>query len=160
MPKAIALIGDLPATLRDRSLKIGLRRKLPKETVEPLEGLALDVLAGLRDRAAAWAAASLARLVNARPAMSPEITNRAANNWRPLLSIADVAGGRWPELARNVAVSTSATDPNIAPGVTLLGDIRTVFQDTKQDRIMTTDLIERLIKMNDRPWGNGIEDVH
>ena len=36
----------------------------------------------------------------ADPVVPPNLYNRAADNWRPLLAIADAAGGEWPERAR------------------------------------------------------------
>src|SRR5262249_22923949 len=39
-------------------------------------------------------------------------TNRLADNWRPLLAIADQMGGDWPAMARAVAVSMVKTDLN------------------------------------------------
>jgi len=41
--------------------------------------------------------------------MPAGIFNRAADNWRPLLAIADLAGGEWPERARQAAQSTCGT---------------------------------------------------
>jgi putative DNA primase/helicase len=36
--------------------------------------------------------------------------DRAADNWRPLLAIADAAGGAWPERARKAALTLAAAD--------------------------------------------------
>ena len=40
--------------------------------------------------------------------MPEPVINRVADNWRALLAIADVAGGRWPDLARALAVKAAA----------------------------------------------------
>ena len=56
--------------------------------------------------------------------------DRAADNWELLLTIADRVGGEWPERARKAALALSgngaAEDGSI--GVTLLGDIKAIFE--------------------------------
>jgi hypothetical protein len=152
-PKAIALVGSLPTSLRDRSILIALKRKLPSETVASWEPTALVRLNKLGELAAVWAAQRHDRLATANPLMPPLLTNRAADNFTPLLAIADAAGGRWPELARQVAVSNAAlTRADISWGIMLLGDIRKIFQKIGTDRIPTEDLISALEWMDDRPW--------
>jgi hypothetical protein len=44
------------------------------------------------------------RLV-AAPEMPPEIVDRDADCWEPLISVADAAGGEWPDRARCNAVT-------------------------------------------------------
>jgi hypothetical protein len=39
-------------------------------------------------------------LANVEPVMPADVINRLADNWTPLLAIADVASGAWPERAR------------------------------------------------------------
>jgi Protein of unknown function (DUF3631) len=46
--------------------------------------------------AARWEADHGTALAVADPAMPAGILNRTADNWRPLLSIAYLAGGIWP----------------------------------------------------------------
>jgi hypothetical protein len=50
----------------------------------------------LRRRAARWAADHLGELRGADPEVPGELGDRAADNRRPLLAIADLAGGEWP----------------------------------------------------------------
>ena len=40
-------------------------------------------------------------LREADPVVPPELHDRAADNWRPLLAIADLVGGEWPEARAN-----------------------------------------------------------
>src|SRR5262249_41294209 len=89
----IALIGTLPDTLHDRSVSIGLKRRLPTEQVEPYRLDRVDHLDVLARKAARWAADNTERVAAADPAMPDGIINREADNWRPLLAIADEAGG-------------------------------------------------------------------
>jgi hypothetical protein len=52
------------------------------------------------------------------------LTTARSNAWEPLLAVADLAGGEWPERARrSVALSASSEDDD-ADGVRLLADIQ------------------------------------
>jgi hypothetical protein len=105
--KIIALIGELPASLADRALRIHLKRKRAGEAVTPLHAI-VPMLQGLAGHAARWSAQHLDRITAADPVMPESVINRAADNWRPLLAIADMAGGRWPDLARALAIKAAA----------------------------------------------------
>jgi putative DNA primase/helicase len=150
-PKVIALIGDIPETLRDRSIRIGLRRKLAKDNVALLDGPAVARLNALGERLARWVGANLQRLTAAAPALPPELVNRAADNWRAMLAIADLAGDGWPQRARRVAVTASAHDLAVG-AVALLADIRAAFDASQTDRMATSELIALLSAMEERPW--------
>jgi DNA polymerase III delta prime subunit len=154
-PKVIACIGELPGTLRSRSLDIRLDRKQPHEKIERLNHGALEHLRQLGERAARWTADHFDQLASADPSIPFGIRGRVADNWRPLLAIADEAGGRWPALTRALALEASVgQQADGTEGEMLLGDIRKVFAERRTDRIETKDLIKALSKMVDRPWGN------
>ena len=55
-PKAIAMIGKLPATLTSRAIRIELQRKRPGANVKPLRADRLDHLTPLGQQAARWVA--------------------------------------------------------------------------------------------------------
>ena len=93
-------------------------------------------------------------LRSAEPAMPPSMHNRKADNWRPLLSIADAAGGDWPECARTAAIALSKTDDAESQKVQLLADIQAIFAEDFEDRMPTKKLIERLHELEDRPWSD------
>jgi hypothetical protein len=151
--KVIALIGELPPSLRERSIRVGLQRKRPDERVALLDEPGLAHLKMLNERVAQWSTAARDQLVAVTPASPPELTNRAADNWRPLLAIAEVAAGSWPNSARRIAVSASAgAHTDISPGVALLRDLRRVFNALVTARVSTADLIRELASMDDRPW--------
>ena len=95
-PKAIALIGKLPPTLSSRSLHIKLQRKLATDTVAPLRADRLTHLRPLHRKAARWSQDSADALRASDPDLPPELQSRIADNWRPLIAIADLAGGKWP----------------------------------------------------------------
>src|SRR5262249_21952069 len=66
-------------------------------------------LAALRSQAARWAADNFDKLAEPDPKM-PDLNDRAADNWRPLLAIADLAGGTWPEEGRRAACLLSGEE--------------------------------------------------
>ena len=99
---AIALIGKLPGTLADRSVSIALRRRRPDEPVRPFRLDRTGHLDQLAEKTMRWAADNAERIRAADPDMPDGIFNRTADNWSPLLAIADAAAanGRRGRAAR------------------------------------------------------------
>ncbi len=157
--KAIALIGKLPATLEDRSILIALRRRAPGESIERFRSLECqDTALPMCRQAFRWASDNLAELRASNPAIPAELNDRTADNWRPLLSIADIAGGAWPDRARAAALALSKeTDEADASAlIDLLSELREIFED--RDRIPSADLAEQLsAKLESRfaEWSHG-----
>jgi len=152
-PVALAAIGRLPGTIEDRSIKIGLRRRRPDEPVGPLRLDRTDALEQLARMAGRWATDHAAELAAADPAMPEGVVNRAADNWRPLLSIADLTGGTWPQRARRAAVELAAEgDDQSSVRVALLADIRAAFAAKGVDRLSSDELAAYLGGLDDRPW--------
>ena len=92
-PKAIATIRALADTLEDRAVIITLQRKSRMAKVERLRRRDSDEFAILRRQAARWAADTFDKLTDPDPSIPDALNDRAADNWRPLLAIADLAGG-------------------------------------------------------------------
>jgi hypothetical protein len=153
---AIAGLGDLPDTLMSRSIVIAMKRRAPGETVAAFrrnryerEGKQLAV------RIAAWAA-DIADALDF-PEMPDEIQDRDADVWEPLLTIADRAGGRWPQIARATAVTlvTDNRERDTSLGIRLLRDVQTVFAESGCDSVSTLNLLNKLTLMQgDSPWGD------
>jgi putative DNA primase/helicase len=150
-PKAVALIGKLPATLASRAIHIALRRKMPSETVTELRPERRDHLIPLCRQAARWTSDNADKLRLEEPRLPANIYGRTADNWRPLLAIADVAGGHWPEVARGIAQSLNGKFSEETAGIMLLDDLRRIFAKGKQ-QITSVSLVETLVAMEDRPW--------
>lgn len=151
---AMAGLGNLPDTILSRSVIIKMRRRAPGEQVEPYRRR-LHAPEGyqLRDRLARWAD-QIRDSINTYPIMPDGITDRNADVWESLLSVADAVGGPWPERARVAAVALVADAMGGAPslGIRLLGDLRTVFAD--RDHLPTVDLLLELINLDESPWGD------
>ena len=99
---AMAGLGYLPDTILTRSVIVNMRRRAPTETVEPYRRR-LEVEKGeiLRRRLEVWASQISEQIENKWPVMPEGITDRNADVWEALLSVADAAGGS----GRNRAVS-------------------------------------------------------
>lgn len=165
-PKAVALIGELPDTLGDRAVEIRMRRRAPDEEVERLRRDRLeDDMAPLRRRSWTWAREREDVLRAADPADLPEcLHDRERDNWRPLIAISDVAGGRWPERARDAARTVSGDDRgDRSRGTRLLEDVRRILKNHPSDRIRSKKLVERLCGLEEAPWseykGRGLSTV-
>lgn len=153
-PKSIAMIGRLPGTLADRSIELRMRRRTAAETVEPLRADHAGRLEPLRRRAWTWAQTNLEALRVADPVMPAGLHDRAADNWRPLIAIADLAGGEWPTLARWAAgvLSSLDADGTEGAGILLLADIRDIFDRRGVDRLATKHILHELHALEESPW--------
>jgi len=110
-PKVIAGIGKQRDTFEDRSIKIQMRRKTKDEVVERLDfnKLETELIPDIR-KCHRWAKDNMDKLRDSSPTVIDGLNDRAFDNWRPLLAIADLCGGEWPELARNAAVKLSGDE--------------------------------------------------
>jgi hypothetical protein len=92
----------------------------------------------------------------------PEIPlrHRAADNWQLLIAIADACGDDWGRRARDAAINMSRGLQEEDLSVTLLADIRGIFSARGADRILSNDLVQALLAMDDTPWSEwrGIRD--
>jgi Protein of unknown function (DUF3631) len=149
-PKAIATMRKLADTLEDRAIVITLQRKPKTAAVERLRKRDNDEFATLRRQAARWAADNFEKLTDPDPQVPEALNDRAADNWRPLLAIADLAGGVWPELARKAALILSGDAQDGAIGIELLKDIRLAFGN--DDEIRSIDLVAKLTADPERQW--------
>jgi len=153
--KAVALIGKLPGTLEDRSLLILMKRKKPGEQVENFrrDRVVTDFTV-LKRKAMRWAIDNLDKLRKADPEAPIELNDRAADNWRPLLAVAELAEGAWLGKSRAVARALSgAVDEGAnSAAIQLLADLKTLFNKRDTDRLSSDGICEALGKMEDRPW--------
>jgi len=93
---ALAGIGKLPATLADRGIEIKLKRKTTSESAQRLDRHARGALGEVASKIARWALDNRATVQGAEPVLPGALDDRASDNWRPLLALADAAGGKWP----------------------------------------------------------------
>jgi len=153
--KAIALIGKLPGTLEDRSIQIPMKRRGPGEQVERFRSDKVrPELSTIKQKIMRWTADNLGELSKADPEALSELNDRAMDNWRPLLAVAELAGGQWPGKSQGAARTLSgAIDEGAnSAAIQLLVDLKALFSDRETDRLASADLCEALGEMEDRPW--------
>lgn len=154
---ALAGIGDMPATIEDRAVVINMRRRGPGEQVSPYRRKRDEVpLRAVGFHLSAWVRDGIEFLTEHDP-VNP-LEDRAADNWEPLLSIADMAGGDWPERARNAAIAldkAAAETRTASRSEKLLADLRTIFTTMRlvgERRITSEDLVNSLRKADPDNW--------
>lgn len=151
-PTAIAMIGQLPDTLEDRSVVVTLRRRKHTELVKQFRSERADELRQIVRKITRWVADNRDALTASDPGTGT-LFNRAADKWRPLLAIADCAGGDWPATIRNIAEAAEAAKQDQSTRTMLLSDIRALFEICPcADRIGSTNLAAELAAIEGRPW--------
>jgi hypothetical protein len=146
-PLALALpeMRGLPRTLNSRSVSITMersRRKLRRFDINRLDP-ALD---------AAYAQILLWQRevkLNPDPEM-PAARNRFADNWRPLVAIADSLGRGEHARAAMIVLTREYQDADVK--ILLLTDIRRVFDMSKADRLPTKTLLAALHALDGGDW--------
>ena len=130
----IAGIRKIPETVEDRSVVFRLKRKLSSEKVARFRGKDGGELDLLRRKIARFVADNEQRLRDIEPDMPEALSaagDRAPDAWEPLIAIADVAGGAWPQRARSAALALCQVDDEEDPErnihTVLLADIRNIF---------------------------------
>ena len=156
-PKAIGGIGSLPSTIHDRAIVICMKRKQREESVARMRASRLEnELEELRRKIARWTADNAVAFAETDPDMIEGISDRAADNWTPLLAIATVAGGDWPkraaEAARTLTAVSGGRDNDVS--LDLLTDVKELFEERgNPPQLASKDVVRALVEREDRPWG-------
>jgi putative DNA primase/helicase len=151
--KALAGIGHLAETLMDRAIILELRRKLGDEKVERLRHSGAAIFNTLSSKLARFSQDYAEKVKQSQPALPNSLNDRAQDNWEPLISIAEIAGGDWPRLATVAALKLSGeTTRSQSISVELLADIQEIFEMKNIDRISSAELITALCFDEEKPW--------
>ncbi|MEI6159719.1 MAG: DUF3631 domain-containing protein [Roseococcus sp.] len=155
-PVAFAGIGALPDTLEDRSIPIVLQRKGVGEQVDRMRAPgARAKLAELAAKLARWSQ-DHARKLDRDPAMPDALNDREQDISVPLLAIAQQAGDAWREKGQRALLELfsrrGAEGAAMETGAMLLADIRDLLNETGASQLPSSELAEKLGKMEERPW--------
>jgi Protein of unknown function (DUF3631) len=154
---ALAGIGSMPDTITDRAVNISMRRRMRGEEVAPFRSRRdAPVLSKINEELGKWAAAHLDLLHHLQPDMP--VQDRAADTWEPLVAIAEVAGGRWPERIRAACVAlvedADNDDAEESLSITLLSDIKHVFEQAGVPFLTSQALVDHLKNLDESPWSD------
>jgi hypothetical protein len=150
---ALAGLGWLPDTILSRSVIVRMRRRHQGEQVEQFRRR-IHLIHGeqVRSLIQIWAKEFPQEVI--WPELPPEIQDRDADVWEPLIAIADAVGEDWPTRARTAAVAlvsdSKETEPSL--GIRLLADLRTVFGD--RDEMASKAILAELHGLPESPWGD------
>ncbi len=109
----------------------------------------------VRERLTAWGDENLNRatdLLAGQPLGGLEgFGDRQFEIWEPLVGIGDLAGGDWPDRARNAAleITDSGAQRDLTLGVQLLTDIRGIIKG--QDKVASSHLVKALNDIEESP---------
>ena len=151
---AIAAIGRLPSTVEDRSIIVPMRRKVPNETLTRFREDRAEHLTDLARMATRWTIDNFDVLREADPEMPEALNDRAQDNYRMVVAIADTAGGDWPQRAREAIGRLAGGRSEASPAEVLLGDIRDIFDTPRASKLFSSTLVDDLTQLEHRPWGS------
>ena len=159
---AVGMIGrKMPASTLGRCIVIEVRQELP---TDKREGWDYDPhggeIAGLRQRCRRWAMDNMKDLKLPTKTTGRYWLNNSdkgvSDNWAMQVAIADLAGGKWPELARNaegVVTKEGRSQDDMHDRIKLLADIEYLFERERVTKFHSETLVGLLKGLEDRPWG-------
>ena len=155
--KALAGIGELPETIADRSIPIRLRRRSREEVVERGRFRTITVAtAPLHEAAVSWANDASEKLRGTDPKLPEELDDRAQDGAEPLLAVADLCGGDWPERARAALLTVFAAKE--VDDLRMESDCSPTYDAFRDiDRLATAELLDHLTAEDEAPGLNGVE---
>jgi hypothetical protein len=148
-PLLVAGIGRFPLPLMHRAVVIDMQRYDGSAVLKRFTGRdpVIDYIFG---RLRSWA--SEFKQLDTEPQLPPQLRNRQADNWRPLIAIADTFGPEWGRLARDAAIELARAHQDENAGVLLLHDIRCIFDTRGVDRMFSEQVVAALNDLNDSVW--------
>lgn len=155
-PTVLAKIGDWPDTIADRIVPVTLERKFTDDRVDRLPPNHDDRCLTIRRQCQRWVNDNRNKLSVSSPKI-PDVNNdRAQDNWLPLLAVADLLGGEWPEKARASMMLIERSkdgDESDDLSIMLLRDIRKLLTEHRLQHVVhSATLVERLNALDERPW--------
>jgi hypothetical protein len=140
-PKVIALIGEAPDTIADRSIVVKMARKLTTETCAPLSELKTGEI---KARCARFALEAGPIIASHAKIYGEGLNDRAADTFDPLYVIARQAGGEWEGKLHAAALALTAAADSDNAAAELLLDILAIFMEIGWGKIFSRDLARLL----------------
>jgi hypothetical protein len=151
-PVAVAAIGTLSLPITHRSIVIHMERhdgwcdlkRLDKDDADTKADL--DIAYRMIFK---WAREAE---LSSDPPIPAQLRNRQADNWRPLVAIADAFSADWGRQAREAAVTFAGEHQDEDAVVILLRDIRGIFDGRRSDRLPSKTIVDELNAADDAMW--------
>jgi hypothetical protein len=151
-PVAVAAIGTLPLPVMHRSIVIHMERRDGRRPLTRLDTEDPDTKADLNIAYRMMLGWAREAELTSDPIMPAPLRDRQADNWRPLIAIADAFGAAWAMRAREAALSWAGQHHEEDAAVVLLGDIRDIFEQIGLDRLASQTMVDHLTAADDAPW--------
>jgi hypothetical protein len=158
-PLALASIGGLPLPLMSRCIVINMVRHGSEQNLrrfDPNDIAVMNELNFVYSNLVVWAREAN---LNRDPPLPVGLRGRQADNWRPLIAVADSCGPAWGAEARAAAIEFARGYHDEDIPILLLRDIRDIFDGRGVDRMFSKSLVEALKQMDDAPWSEW-RDLH
>jgi hypothetical protein len=156
--RAIALIGRMPDSMMDRAIEAALRRKTKNEQVARIRDTSEKVFEELRSKIVRFVQDNGTAISQLVPAFPMGLDDRAEDCWFPMLAIAEVIGGNWPELTRKAALALSGArnDDDDTFSAKLLRALQEDFLNENQNGATgfegSEDICTHLNEDKEAPW--------
>jgi len=158
-PKVIAQIGRPHDTNEDRAIVINLQRRTKSEIIQPIRETPKEEFENIKRKIVRWVNDNSQDVALAKPEIPKALNDRAADNWSTLLSIAQVIGGEWSDLAlKAISILSPSDDDDDSIMTTLLIAMRALFKKNNytqdDDLYPTTQLVDALNLDKEAPWSD------
>jgi len=151
---ALASLNILPDTIADRSIIINMKKRSPQEKIESYrQRLEKEKSKKLKSSIEKWAKEN-SGIGKHYPDLPTEIHDRKADIWEPIITIADCAGKKIGQEARETAINLTMESTNQKPtlGIQLLKDLKDLFLE--KEKLSTVEILSQLNNKEESPWGD------
>ena len=152
---ALAGLEKLHSSVMSRSILIMMKKKKGTEYIEPFNiNEMTEKAVVMQGKMLRWISDNANSLQSCNPVFTNTMENRTKDIWKPLFAIAQtISEGCLAELHRAARVILDDQSDDVVDDSTLLKDIKSIFDDTNEERLSTMDLLNRLYQINEHGWG-------
>ena len=155
-PCAIAAIGNIPTTVKDRSLTITMKRKTSADKIEKLRYRQVyQAMEELRQKCKRFVMDNERQIIDINPEIPNALNDRIADVSEILFSIAQAISPQWYAKFKDAVLKlVKADSDNDEPSVRiqLLTDIREIFTNVPRGWLSSNDLVDKLNDIETSPW--------
>jgi putative DNA primase/helicase len=155
-PCAIAAIGNIPITVKDRSLTITMKRKTNADKIEKMRYRQVYQTMGiLRCKCKRFIMDHEQEIIDCVPDVPDVLNDRTADVSEILFAIADTISQEWHirlETAILKLVKTNNDTEENSVRVQLLIDIKGILQNVPNGWLSSNDLVDKLNDIETSPW--------